>query len=177
VNMTALTRTIHARITGDIGPGGLFNTTDGLLYDAERAGPSRFRRNYADDIETTITEGWPVVVWRIASIAPGSGTMVSDEHVARIEFEIYGRPPKRPGDTGDIDVSTIADRIYGDASGQVSFVPTFGLYRFMPDDTAWNGYVAAGPFMHTGTENEYTDKAIVVRSTFEIRYGRTRPAI
>ncbi len=177
MNMTALTRSIHARITSDTGPEGLFNTTDGLLYDAERAGPSRFRRNYSDDIETTVTEGSPVVVWRIASIAPGQGTMTSDEHIARVEFEIYGRPPKRPGDTGDIDVATIADRIYGDASGQVGFQPSFGLYRWEPDDTAWNGYTRAGPFMHLGAENEYTDKVIVIRSTFEIRYGRTVPAI
>lgn len=175
--MTALTRSIHARITSDTGPEGLFNTTDGLLYDGTRAGNSRFRRNYSDDVETTVMSGSPVVVWNFENINPEGSTMTSDGLAARVVFEIYGRPPQRVGDTGDIDISTIADRIYGDASGQVGFAPSFGLHRFAPDTTAWNGYTASGLFMFAGLVPDYTDKLIVFRSTFEIRYGRTVPAI
>jgi len=174
--MTALTRSIYARITSDNGPGGLF-ATDGLLYDGERAGNSRFRRNYSDDVETTVMTGSPVVVWNFENINPEGSTMDGDGLAARVTFEIYGRPPQRPGDTGDIDISAIADRLYGDASSRPDFSPSFGLHRFNPDTTSWNGYTASGMFMFAGLVPDYTDKLIVFRSTFEIRYGRTRPAI
>lgn len=177
MNLTGLTRSIQARIIGDTGPDGLFNTTDGLLYDSTRAGPWRFRRNMTSDIESTVLEGFPVVVWRLERVAKASPGFEFDDLVATVAFDVYGRPPQRPEDTGDIDLATITDRIFGDSSAQVGGVPTFGLHNFTPGDTNWGGWRTSGPFRHIETTTGYDEKMIVFSTSFSINYGRIRPSI
>lgn len=177
MNMTAIARTIHARIMDDSGPGGLLNTTDGLLYDPTRVGPSRFRRNYSSDVESTVLSGFPVVVWRLGANSAGRPTFTSDELELLVSFDIFGRPPISVSDTGDADVYAIADRIYGDSSGQVGGTPTYGLHRFQPDSTHWGGWEPASQFWFLTSDTTYDEKLIVCSMTFRLTYGRTQPVI
>ena len=175
MNLSNLARTIYERLTSDTGPGGLFNTTDGALYDATRGAAHRLRRNYTSDIEAQVERGKPMVVFRITGGQSSDQTQLSDGITARIIFEVYGRPPINAEDTGDADLFAIADRIYGDASTQVRGAPSHGLHRFEPDDTSWNGWTYASQFQFENFETSYDEKTITVIQTFTIRYSRTFP--
>lgn len=175
MNLVNIAAAIHARLTGDNGPGGLFNTTDGLLYDADRAGPSRFRRNYTTDIESTVASGLPVVVWRLGASNQGRPTFESDEIELLVNFDIYGKPPQRVGDTGDVDILTIAERIFGDSSSQVGGIPTYGLHKFAPDSSSWSGWTPASGFWWISGETAYDEKVLSTSLVFRFTYGRSRP--
>jgi len=175
VNLSNLARTIYERLTSDTGPGGLFNSTDGALYDATRGASHRLRRNYTSDIEAQVERGKPMVVFRITAGASSDQTQMSDGITATIVFQTFGRPQINGDDEGDTDIFAIADRIYGDASTQVSGEPTYGLHRFAPVDTNWDGWTYASLFQFQNVETDYDEKTITVTQTFTIRYSRTFP--
>lgn len=175
MNLTNLARTIYTRLTSDTGPGGLFNATDGLLYDATRGAANRLRRNYSTDVEEQIIQGKPMVVYRITGANASDQTQMSDGITARVIFDIYGRPPIIAADNGDTDLFSIADRIYGDASTQVRGAPSYGLHRFEPNDTTWDGWTYASQFQFENVETSYDEKTIMITQTFTIRYSRTFP--
>lgn len=175
MNLANLARTIYTRLTSDTGPGGLFNSTDGALYDATRGAQHRLRRNYTSDIEAQVERGKPMVVFRITGAQTSDQTQMSDGITARIIFEVFGRPPINAEDTGDADLFAIADRIYGDASTQVAGAPSYGLHRYTPVDTAWDGWTYASLFQFESVETSYDEKTIMVTQTFTIRYSRSFP--
>jgi len=174
MNTSVLARAVYERLVSDSGSGGLFENTNGPLWDALAAGNHRLRRYVGTDLDEKVAPGGkPLVVFNIEEAFVGDKdlTFKGDGATARVIISIYSKPQAVSNDPTTEYVQQVQARIFGDATLNADTVPTYGLHRHPLVLSGEYGWKATQIMWERSTE-QYDEKYHVVTMTFATRMVR-----
>lgn len=176
MNFTALATAIMQRCLADTGTGGLFNTTNGLLYVSTLTPPTKIY--LADEVPPTLpidtpsASGWPHVTIEVGVDSEQRDAFNADAVLERFRVHVWDH---RRNGAGVSRCGTIIDRIFGDATLNASRVPTYGLHRhtLVLASGTWTG----GVVMRGGSGNAHEEDIWHFIEEYTVFQERTAPGV